>query len=95
MRKTITNSCSVCSEERKSRTREFSTHAWTALTIWGEVEQSTFGQPICEGCYREMRDLLIERAEELHAMADQQPDYASILEMPFISTETPAAQIAS
>ena len=95
MRKTITNSCSVCCEERKSRSREFSTHAWTALTIWGEVEQTTFGQPICEGCYREMRDLLIERSEELHAMSAQQPDYAALLEMPFIGAETPAAQIAS
>lgn len=95
MRKSVTNSCSVCCEERKSRSREFSTHAWSALTIWGEVEQRTFGQPICEGCYRELRDLLIERHTELHAMPVTQPDYNGVLEMPFIGTEAPAAQIAS
>ncbi len=95
MRKSVTNSCSVCCEARKSRQREFSTHAWKALTVWGEVEQRTFGQPICEGCYRELRDLLIERSEELHAMPAPQGDYASVLEMPFMNTEAPAAQIAS
>jgi hypothetical protein len=95
MRKSVTNSCSVCCESRKSRSREFSTHAWTALTMWGEVEQRTFNQPICEGCYRELRDLLIERSAELHAMPAAQPDFASVLEMPFMNQETPAAQIAS
>jgi hypothetical protein len=95
MRKSVSNSCSVCCEARKSRSREFSAHAWTALTMWGEVEQRTFGQPICEGCYREFRDLLIERSEELHAMPMTQPDFASVLEMPFMNKETPAAQIAS
>lgn len=96
MRKSVTNSCSVCCEDRKSRSREFSTHAWSALTTWGEVEHKTFGQPMCEGCYRELRDLLIERAEELHAMSSLQPDYASLLEIPaYMNKETPAAQIAS
>jgi hypothetical protein len=63
--------------------------------MWGEVEQRMLGQPICEGCYREMRDLLIERHEELHALPKVQPDYASVVEMPFMNQETPAAQIAS
>lgn len=95
MRKSVTNSCSVCCEARKSRSREFSTHAWSALTQWGEVEKISFNQPICEGCYRELRDLLIERSTELHAMPELQPGYASVLEIPFITQETTAAQIAS
>ncbi len=97
MRKSVTNSCSVCSEQRKSRQREFSPSAWSALTLWGEVAQKTHGQPICEGCYRELRDLLIERTDELERMTPSiQPDYANLVEIPgFIGTEIPSAQIAS
>ncbi len=96
MRKSVTNSCSVCAEARKSRTREFSPHAWSALSIWGEVTPKTMGQPICEGCYRELRDLLIERTDELERMSTLHPDFANVHEIPaFLSSELPDAQIAS
>ena len=97
MRKSVTNSCNVCCEARKSRTREFSPNAWSALTIWGEVTTSMMGQPICEGCYRELRDLLIERTDEFERMsALAGSDFASVLEIPgFIANELPGAQIAS
>lgn len=63
--------CAVCDEERKIRHRDFSPHAWTALTVWGEVHFSHNGQAICNACYSDLRDLLIERSSEVELYATQ------------------------
>lgn len=92
--------CHVCLEDRKSRRREFSPHAWTALTVWGEVESHAQNHAMCDGCYTEFRDLLIDRAAEvehyLHAQSNGH-DLASVREMAaFRSGESHSkAQIAS
>lgn len=92
--------CHVCFEDRKSRHREFSPHAWTALTVWGEVGGHAQSQTMCDGCYSEFRDMLIERASEVeHYMnrAVNTHDLAGVHEMTaYRSGETHAkAQIAS
>src|SRR5881628_3636872 len=61
--------CAICDEERKTRHREFSPHAWTALTVWGEVQSSQNGQAMCNSCYSDFRDLLIERSNEVEHYA--------------------------
>ena len=61
--------CSCCGEDRKARRRNFSEQAWTALLLWSEVEQTAIDQPICDGCYGELRETLIDRAEEVNAVA--------------------------
>ncbi|MCX6128437.1 MAG: hypothetical protein NTX25_05150 [Proteobacteria bacterium] len=97
MSKSVTNSCNACGEERKSRSREFSPHALSALILWGELDQNSVGQPVCEGCYREFRDLLIERTDELERMAPPAlSDYAGVLEIPaYTAISLNDAQIAS
>ena len=57
--------CSHCHEQVKSRRREFSEQAWTILLLLGEINGDTVEQPICEFCYDEMRDILIDRRPEI------------------------------
>ncbi len=71
--------CAICDEERKIRHREFSPHAWTALTVWGEVQSVQTGQVMCNGCYSDFRDLLIERSGEVeHYAAHSLNDLAAV-----------------
>lgn len=97
MSMSITNSCSACGEKRKSRSREFSPHALSALIQWGELEQAAIGQPVCEGCYREFRDLLIERTDELERLAPPlHAEFIRVMEISSFGTQQTAnAQIAS
>ena len=57
--------CCNCGTESKCRTREFSEQAWTVLLLWNEVQASAVDQPLCDSCYDELRETLIDRAEEL------------------------------
>lgn len=97
MNRSVHSNCSVCSEDRKSRYREFSAHAWTALVSWGEVGHPNVGQAMCDGCYAEFRDLLIERADEVTLLAQKISNpstFPNIHEMPsFVPLAD--AQIAS
>ena len=61
--------CACCGEDRKARRRNFSEQAWTALLLWSEVEQTAVDQPICDGCYGELRETLIDRAEEVNEVS--------------------------
>ncbi len=63
--------CAVCFEERKIRQREFSAHAWTALTVWGEVDSTQARAAMCNTCYGELREMLIDRASEVELYARQ------------------------
>lgn len=58
--------CPRCDSEEKLRHREFSTQATAALVVWGEIQEKVVGVPICEGCYDELREVLIERNEEIN-----------------------------
>ena len=88
--------CIVCDEERKLRYREFSPHAWTALTVWGEVEPTQYGQAMCNACYSDFRDLLIERANEVELYAAHAlNDLAAVHDMTNFRADAGKAQIAS
>ena len=60
-----TSQCANCGETAKCRPRDFSSQIWVLLLRWGEVVKSTVGQPICDSCYRDLRNLLIDRATEM------------------------------
>lgn len=68
MSQSAQNCCSVCHEERKVRQRDFSAHAWTALTVWGEVSGAK-EQQMCNACYSDFRDQLIDRHDEVELYA--------------------------
>jgi|NOAtaT_7_FD_contig_31_4056214_length_369_multi_6_in_0_out_0_2 hypothetical protein len=60
--------CPRCGIVGRLSKRSFSDQAVAALLIWGDLEESLVGQAICDGCYGELRDVLIERCEELKHM---------------------------
>lgn len=57
--------CGACHGERKSTRREFSEQAWAALVSWGEVTEQTVDEPLCNECYGNLRDVLIDRSDEI------------------------------
>ena len=57
--------CSNCTVESKCRKREFSVEAWTVLVIWNEVQAAAVDQPLCDECYNELRETLIDRASDV------------------------------
>lgn len=65
----MTESCAHCNEENKSRRRDFSEQAWAALVVWSEVQKTEVDQAICDDCYSELREVLIDRAEEIETAA--------------------------
>ena len=57
--------CPRCHEAVKIRLRNFSQQALSALAEWGEMEPQIQGSAICDGCYDELREVLIDRVDEL------------------------------
>ena len=56
--------CARCSSGATARKREFSEQAYSMLLVWGEIDKDIIDAPICDECYAELRDLLIERADD-------------------------------
>lgn len=56
--------CPQCGTNTKCRRRDFNEQSWAVLVSWGEVEPEAVDQPICESCYSDLREILIDRAGE-------------------------------
>lgn len=79
----ISETCANCASDAKCRRRDFSEQAWSVLVLWAEVQPATVDQPLCEDCYDELREVLIDRSDEIEAaLADPNP------------VRRPAAQVA-
>lgn len=65
----FSHSCSACNGHAKSAKREFSDQAWAALVTWGEIHNEAVDQPVCNDCYFNFRDVLIDRAGDIAAAA--------------------------
>jgi hypothetical protein len=59
--------CPNCSIFSNCRRRDFSEQAMTVLLLWGEIAAASVDQPICDDCYEELREVLIDRAQEVDA----------------------------
>jgi hypothetical protein len=57
--------CAHCSADAKCRRRDFNEQIWSVLLVWGEVEVKTVDKPLCEDCYNELREVLIDRASDI------------------------------
>lgn len=57
--------CPRCGVEAKLKARSFSDQAVAALVVWEELEKSVVDQPICGPCYDELREILIDRSDEV------------------------------
>ncbi len=66
------HSCSACLGAAKSVKREFSDQAWAALVLWREVGKEAVDQPVCNDCYFNFREVLIDRAEEVVLVASSE-----------------------
>lgn len=71
MQQSLTEPCANCGEEAKCRRRDFSAQAWTVLLVWGEIQKSTVDQSVCDHCYNELRETLIDRADEIESASSQ------------------------
>ena len=70
--------CKNCSTQSFCRKRSFSEQAWTVLLLWNEINPGCVDQPICDQCYEEMRDILIDRANEIEAAMKQTDEVEKI-----------------
>ena len=58
-------SCPRCGDEQKLQKRLFSDVAIAALITWGDLEEELVDEAICDDCYKELRDVLIENSDSL------------------------------
>ncbi|MFK7824963.1 MAG: hypothetical protein AB8G05_12455 [Oligoflexales bacterium] len=72
--KSVLGTCHNCNAESRCSRRQFSEQAWTVLLLWNEINPSAVDQPICGDCYEEMRDILIDRTDEIERAMQQQSD---------------------
>ena len=66
--------CRCCGIDSHCRRRTFSEQAWSALLSWGEATVEAIDQPICNTCYQEMREILMERSDEIESKQAQSKD---------------------
>lgn len=64
----VIRKCANCQEDRLSRHRDFNPQVWSLLLHWGEVQKRAVAKPICEPCYQDLRDILIDRADEMEEL---------------------------
>ena len=76
--KAVNGSCHNCGSMSRCRRRQFSEQAWTVLLLWNEINPSAVDQPICSDCYEEMRDILIDRTDEIETAMQQSDEVAKI-----------------
>lgn len=57
--------CPRCSNTARLAKRSFSDQALAALIVWNDLPEKLIGEPICEDCYEELREVLIERIEDV------------------------------
>jgi hypothetical protein len=60
--------CTNCGIQSTSRRRVFSEQAWTLLLLWNEITPAAVEQPMCDVCYDDLRETLIDRNEEVEKL---------------------------
>jgi hypothetical protein len=84
----VIRNCPSCGTETRCARREFSEQAWAVLVVWGEIEESVVDHPLCQSCYEELRDILIDRAAEVEPSLKNPKQYAAQ-----VSKSAPAKQV--
>jgi hypothetical protein len=59
--------CPRCESTAKLRPRDFSDQAIATLVAFGDLDKKLVGQPCCDECYGDLRDLLIEHQRAVPA----------------------------
>lgn len=61
--------CPRCEVQAKLRPRDFSDQAIATLVSFGDLDKKQVGVPVCDECYDDLRDLLIEHQRTVPAAA--------------------------
>ncbi|RYZ57411.1 MAG: hypothetical protein EOP07_09950 [Proteobacteria bacterium] len=72
-----TQECPRCANEARLAKRTFSDQALAALVVWNDLPENLIDESICEDCYSELRDILIERIEEVKEVEPRKFNRAS------------------
>lgn len=72
-----TQECPRCSNTSRLSKRTFSDQALAALVVWKDLSETLIDHPLCDDCYEELRDVLIERIEEVKAVTPRSFSRAS------------------
>ncbi len=72
-----TQECPRCANQSRLQKRTFSDQALAALIVWSDLTENLIDESICEDCYGELRDILIERIEEVKGVAPRKFNRAS------------------
>ena len=72
-----TQECPRCANPSRLQKRTFSDQALAALIVWNDLSENLVEESICDDCYGELRDILIERIEEVRAVTPRQFNRAS------------------
>ncbi len=64
--------CYHCGEMTKVKVREISLQSWEILFLLGEVARSEINMPICDTCFSELREVMIERRDEVQKLEQEQ-----------------------
>lgn len=59
-----THKCANCFSNERSYRRDINAQIWSLLLHWNEVLPGAVDRPICDSCYADIRDVLIDRAPE-------------------------------
>jgi len=62
--------CPRCGGDEACREASFSSSALAALVVWGELNKRFIDEPICGECIADLRDVLVERADEVHEASE-------------------------
>jgi hypothetical protein len=69
--------CPRCSNLARLSKRTFSEQALAALVVWKDLSEKLIDEPICEDCYNELRNVLIERIEDVKTVKPRRFNRAS------------------
>lgn len=61
--------CPRCEAHAKLRPRDFSDQAIATLVSFGDLDKKQVGMPVCDECYDDLRDMLIEHQRSTPAAA--------------------------
>ena len=69
--------CPCCNTAQICRRRNFSDRIWNLLVLWKEVQNSNFDKVLCENCYNELREVLIDRVDDVAMILADSPPLVS------------------
>lgn len=61
------SNCPRCEVQAKLRPRDFSDQAIATLISFGDLDKKLVGVPVCDECYDDLRDMLIEHQRAVPA----------------------------